>query len=266
MLEPAPHGDGAGGAGALVRRAVLARQRRPGATSAGDLAWLNERCSRPWRSPARSTWSSRSASWRAASSVFTKLDMRVLGTYVVRFALPALVFTALSQRPVSEILNGRYILDYAVGSLVVMLVAFAWGWWRQGKSFTLSALCGLGMSSSNSGFIGYPIAVQVVGPATAAVGAGDVHAGREPADDSADAGDGRQRPARAPASGIASCCAVAGQLARNPVILAMRRRLRRVAARRADHAACWRARSTCWRCRRRRCRCSSSAARWSACR
>ena len=29
----------------------------------------------------------------------------------------------------------------------------------QGKSFTLSALCGLGMSSSNSGYVGYPIAV-----------------------------------------------------------------------------------------------------------
>jgi malonate transporter and related proteins len=103
-------------------------------------------------------------------AVFSKADMRVLGSFVVKFALPALVFTALSQRPVNEILNVRYMLDYAVGSLVVMLIAFAWGWWRQGKSFTLSALCGMGMSSSNSGFIGYPIAVLVVGPGTAAVG------------------------------------------------------------------------------------------------
>jgi malonate transporter len=103
-------------------------------------------------------------------AIFSKADMRVLGTYVVRFALPALVFTALSQRPVGEILNGRYVLNYALGSLAVMMIAFAWGWRRQGKSFTLSALCGLGMSSSNSGFIGFPIAVQLVGPATAAVG------------------------------------------------------------------------------------------------
>src|SRR3981081_3354845 len=101
--------------------------------------------------------------------IFSKPDIRVLGTYVAKFALPALIFTALSQRPISDILNGRYVLDYAVGSLAVMLIAFAWGWWRQGKSFTLSALCGLGMSSSNSGFVGFPIAVQVVGPASAAV-------------------------------------------------------------------------------------------------
>jgi len=102
--------------------------------------------------------------------VFTKLDMRVLGTYVVRFALPALVFTALSQRPVSEVMNGRYLLGYAVGSLTVMLAAFGWGWRWQGKSFTLSALCGLGTASSNSGFIGYPIAILVAGPSSAAVG------------------------------------------------------------------------------------------------
>ncbi|MEJ8823660.1 AEC family transporter [Variovorax humicola] len=102
--------------------------------------------------------------------IFSKLDMRVLGTYVVRFALPALVFTALSQRPVSEVMNGRYVLGYAVGSLTVMLAAFGWGWRWQGKSFTLSALCGLGVSSSNSGFIGYPIAILVAGPASAAVG------------------------------------------------------------------------------------------------
>jgi hypothetical protein len=101
--------------------------------------------------------------------VFSKPDMRVLGTFVVKFALPALVFTALSQRPVEEILNGRYVLDYALGSLAVMLAAFAWGWWQQGKSFTLSAMCGLGMSSSNSGYIGYPIAVQAVGQGPAAV-------------------------------------------------------------------------------------------------
>jgi malonate transporter len=101
--------------------------------------------------------------------VFSKTDMRVLGTFVVKFALPALVFTALSQRPVRDILNGRYLLDYALGSLVVMFIAFAWGWWRQGKSFSLSALCGLGMSSSNSGYVGYPIAVQVLGPGPAAV-------------------------------------------------------------------------------------------------
>lgn len=102
--------------------------------------------------------------------VFSKPDVRVLGKYVAKFALPALVFVSLSQRPVKDILDVRYVLDYAIGSLIVLLAAFGWGWWRQGKSFTLSALCGMGMSCSNSGFIGYPIAVPVVGAGPAAVG------------------------------------------------------------------------------------------------
>ena len=102
-------------------------------------------------------------------AVLSKADMRVLGTYVVRFALPALVFNALSKRPVAEILDTRFLLDYAAGSLVVMLAAFAWGRLRQGKGVALSALGGMGMSCSNSGFIGYPVAMQVVGPGTAAV-------------------------------------------------------------------------------------------------
>lgn len=104
------------------------------------------------------------------TALFSKADMRVLGTYVVRFALPALVFTALSRRPMSEVLDGRYLLAYAGGSLLVMAVAFAWGRWQQRKSLSLSVMCGLGMSSSNSGFIGFPVAVQLVGPATAGVG------------------------------------------------------------------------------------------------
>jgi malonate transporter len=101
--------------------------------------------------------------------VFSKPDMRVLGTYVVKFALPALIFTTLSQRPVSQTLDLRYLLGYAAGSVAVMFAAFAYGRKVQRKSFTLSVLCGLGMSSSNSGYIGLPIAVQVVGGGTAGV-------------------------------------------------------------------------------------------------
>ena len=101
--------------------------------------------------------------------VLSKPDMRVLGTFVVNFALPALVFTALTQRPIQEILDAHYVLDYAAGSLIVLFVAFGWGRWKQGKSAPWSVLCGMGMSCSNSGFVGYPIAALVIGPATAAV-------------------------------------------------------------------------------------------------
>ncbi len=101
--------------------------------------------------------------------VLSKPDMRVLGTFVVDFALPALIFTALTQHPIEDVLDVRYVVDYAAGSLVVLLIAFGWGRWGQGKSAERSVLSGMGMACSNSGFVGYPIAAQVVGPAPAAV-------------------------------------------------------------------------------------------------
>jgi malonate transporter and related proteins len=93
--------------------------------------------------------------------------MRVLGKFVVKFALPALLFTALSQRPIIEILNGRYLGAYAAGSLAVFFAATAVARFAQRKSASQSALIGMGMSFSNSGFVGYPIALQILGPPAA---------------------------------------------------------------------------------------------------
>ena len=101
--------------------------------------------------------------------VLAKSDLRGLGLFVVNFALPALIFTALTQRPLREILDVRYLLDYAFASILVLGVAFAWARWRRHQSVPWSVLSGMGMSCSNSGFVGYPIAAQVVGAESAAV-------------------------------------------------------------------------------------------------
>src|SRR5439155_13703858 len=102
--------------------------------------------------------------------LFSHSDMRVLGKFVIKFALPALLFTALSQRSVTEILNVSYLLAYAVGSLIVLFAALTFARFVQGKTMPQSTLIGMGMSLSNSGFIGYPIALQLLGPAVSAVG------------------------------------------------------------------------------------------------
>jgi malonate transporter and related proteins len=101
------------------------------------------------------------------SGLFSRADMRVLGKFVINFALPALLFTALSQRQVADILNVRYLAAYALGSLAVLLGAFAFARFVQRKSMSRAALTGMGMSFSNSGFVGYPIVLQVVGPPAA---------------------------------------------------------------------------------------------------
>jgi len=97
-------------------------------------------------------------------NVVAKSDVKILGAFVIKFALPALVFRSLSQRSFSEIANPDFLIVYAAASLSTFLVAFATARLVGGKSTTASALQALGSSVSNSGFIGYPIAFLVLGP------------------------------------------------------------------------------------------------------
>ena len=72
-------------------------------------------CSTSWVSPARSTCASFSVSLVTRLGLFAKADMRVFGKFVINLALPALLFNALSQRSVAEILNGQYLAALRTG-------------------------------------------------------------------------------------------------------------------------------------------------------
>lgn len=98
---------------------------------------------------------------------FSKSDNRTLGMFVINIALPALMFKALSQRPLSEIINPGYLLSYAIGSLAVLFIGVAFAYFGRKKGLRLSALYGIGMAMSNSGFIGFPIVSQLLGPSAA---------------------------------------------------------------------------------------------------
>lgn len=93
-----------------------------------------------------------------------RTDMRVLGQFVLRFALPALLFTMLARRSVVEIFDVRYLLAYLGGSLI----ALAAGWFyvrRQPASYR--AFVGMGMAFSNSGYVGVPVLLPWLGPQAA---------------------------------------------------------------------------------------------------
>ncbi|MEY4751825.1 MAG: hypothetical protein RIQ60_4039 [Pseudomonadota bacterium] len=96
--------------------------------------------------------------------LFQKAEMRVLGRFVVGICLPALVFNALSQRNFAEVLHPGYLVAYAGGSLLVQLGTVWWQRRLRGRSLDDAALRALGVSSSNSGFAGFPIAQQLIGP------------------------------------------------------------------------------------------------------
>jgi malonate transporter and related proteins len=96
--------------------------------------------------------------------LFTRADMRVFGTFVINIALPALLFNALAQRKVGEILNGSYLLVYALGSLLTACLGLLWARRGARQDATTSVYYAMGMSCPNSGFVGYPIALLVIGP------------------------------------------------------------------------------------------------------
>ena len=96
--------------------------------------------------------------------LFAKADMQAFGKFTLNLALPALLFNALSQRSIGEILNGHYLLAYAMGSLAVALLGLYWARRVQGHSLSYSSMMAMGMSCPNSGFVGYPIMLLTLGP------------------------------------------------------------------------------------------------------
>jgi predicted permease len=96
-------------------------------------------------------------------SVFPKSDMRAFGTFVVKVAMPALLFNALSQRSLNEILNADYVMAYATGSALMLSLSIFWALRVGRHSRSMSSCLAMGMTCPNSGFVGYPIALLSLG-------------------------------------------------------------------------------------------------------
>ena len=101
--------------------------------------------------------------------LFAKQDMRAFGKFVVNLALPALLFNALAQRKIGDILNASYMLAYLAGSLAVLCLGYAWSRKAKGLSSTTSTFYAMGMSCSNSSFVGYPILLLTLAPVAGVV-------------------------------------------------------------------------------------------------
>ena len=98
--------------------------------------------------------------WR----IFSAADMRVLGKFVIQFALPALLFNALASRPIVELLQPAYLLAFGTGSVVLLLAGLWSARSLQGRGMTESAYMAMGMTCSNSTYIGYPVVLLAIGP------------------------------------------------------------------------------------------------------
>jgi hypothetical protein len=98
--------------------------------------------------------------------LFAEADVQTLGRFVLYIALPALIVRAFAQRSLADVFDAHYVAAVALGSMAVF--AAGWALARLLKlPLEAAALAALGMSSSNSGYIGYPLAVLVIGPGAA---------------------------------------------------------------------------------------------------
>jgi predicted permease len=89
---------------------------------------------------------------------------RGMGAFVINFALPCLLLRTVIAHDINKVFNTNYLLAYGSGSLIVFALGYFFARLIAKKSQQNAALQGMGMSMSNSGFIGYPIVLQLLGP------------------------------------------------------------------------------------------------------
>lgn len=88
-------------------------------------------------------------------------DMSVLSTYVVKLALPALIFINVLGRSFADILNPTYLLVYAMAAMAMVGLGIVWGRAR-GARPARTATLSFAMSGTNNGFVGFPIFLLVL--------------------------------------------------------------------------------------------------------
>lgn len=88
--------------------------------------------------------------------LFRREDMAILSRYVVKVALPLLVFVNVAGRTASEIFNPTYLLTYALAAVAMFGLAGAWVRLTRGPAVR-GAFLGLLMGGTNNGFMGFPI-------------------------------------------------------------------------------------------------------------
>lgn len=99
----------------------------------------------------------------AMSGVLSREQVRGIGTFVITFAMPALLIKTLGTSPIEQTIIPGYLMAYALGSLVAYVAAFGVSRWLRGDDLSGSAINAMGMSVSNSGFIGYPLVAAAIG-------------------------------------------------------------------------------------------------------
>ncbi|MDZ4137194.1 MAG: AEC family transporter [Paracoccaceae bacterium] len=90
-------------------------------------------------------------------------DIRAVGKLVMRVCMPAMIFLAISRTPITAVLRPDFALSYLAGSLLVFGGGLLLARHFLNQPRPVAVLEALGMSASNSAFMGFPVAAMVVG-------------------------------------------------------------------------------------------------------
>ncbi|TBU77423.1 AEC family transporter [Phytopseudomonas daroniae] len=99
----------------------------------------------------------------AMSGVLSREQVRGIGAFVITFAMPALLIKTLGTSPIQQTMIPGYLVAYTLGSCVTFAAAFCVSRWLRRDNLSGSAINAMGMSISNSGFVGYPLVAAAIG-------------------------------------------------------------------------------------------------------
>lgn len=95
--------------------------------------------------------------------VMSTVHIQALSNFVVKLALPALLFYALANKSVDEVWHPIYFIAYGGGSILLYILMFILCRYFFKESFSHSAVLAVGGSMSNTGFIGIAVLTLLIG-------------------------------------------------------------------------------------------------------
>ncbi len=101
------------------------------------------------------------------SGLLSKTHNQGLGRFVLYCCVRPPLFRAFAQRKLGEVVNFTFLAAYATDAVALLFAALWYARKLRGNTMPASAMAAMGMCSSNSAFVGYPIALQLPGPTTA---------------------------------------------------------------------------------------------------
>lgn len=104
------------------------------------------------------------------TQLISKDTTRGMGLFVITIALPAMIVRGMANKPLVASIDMDFLLGYTLASVLLFaLGTLAYRRLRR-ASVAESSLAGIGMSSSNSGFIGVSVCAMLLGTEAASRG------------------------------------------------------------------------------------------------